>query len=40
MDGVDEFLTNLPFSAPCAPGTSALRGHGEVVRFSCTDNDA
>ncbi|RSS81844.1 maleylpyruvate isomerase family mycothiol-dependent enzyme [Streptomyces sp. WAC06614] len=40
VDGVDEFLTNLPFAAPFAPGTSALRGDGQVIRFGCTDHDA
>ncbi|MFI9100777.1 maleylpyruvate isomerase family mycothiol-dependent enzyme [Streptomyces fildesensis] len=36
-DGVDEFLTNLPFAAPFAPKVSNLRGDGKTIRFQCTD---
>jgi uncharacterized protein (TIGR03083 family) len=36
-DGVDEFLANLPFAASFAPKTADLRGHGETIRFRCTD---
>ncbi|MEU3502772.1 maleylpyruvate isomerase family mycothiol-dependent enzyme [Streptomyces hundungensis] len=36
-DGVDEFLVNLPFAVSFAPKTAHLRGHGETIRFRCTD---
>ncbi|MFJ2773213.1 maleylpyruvate isomerase family mycothiol-dependent enzyme [Streptomyces sp. NPDC087300] len=36
-DGVDEFLVNLPFATPFAPGVARLRGTGETIRFRCTD---
>ncbi|MGW0533442.1 maleylpyruvate isomerase family mycothiol-dependent enzyme [Streptomyces sp. NPDC003032] len=36
-DGVDEFLVNLPFATPYAPGVAQLRGQGEVIRFRATD---
>lgn len=36
-DGVDEFLVNLPFATPFAPGVAHLRGTGETIRFHCTD---
>lgn len=36
-DGIDEFLVNLPFAAPFAPGVAELRGTGETLRFRCTD---
>lgn len=36
-DGVDEFLTNLPFAASFAPKVSNLRGDGKTIRFQCTD---
>ncbi|MER5727201.1 maleylpyruvate isomerase family mycothiol-dependent enzyme [Streptomyces sp. NPDC002138] len=39
VDGVDEFLTNLPFAAVFAPGTAELRGPDRTIRFSCTDGD-
>ncbi|MBB4893430.1 uncharacterized protein (TIGR03083 family) [Streptomyces olivoverticillatus] len=39
-DGVDEFLVNLPFATPFAPGVAHLRGNGETIRFRCTDTDA
>lgn len=38
-DGVDEFLVNLPFATPFAPGVAKLRGTGQAVRFRCTDTD-
>ncbi|MCF3101743.1 maleylpyruvate isomerase family mycothiol-dependent enzyme [Streptomyces roseoverticillatus] len=38
-DGVDEFLVNLPFATPFAPGVAELRGTGETLRFRCTDTD-
>ncbi|WP_223279253.1 maleylpyruvate isomerase family mycothiol-dependent enzyme [Streptomyces sp. SDr-06] len=37
VDGVDEFLVNLPFAAPFAPKTAHLRGDGETIRFRCAD---
>lgn len=37
VDGIDEFLTNLPFAAPFAPLTAQLRAPDRTVRFSCTD---
>ncbi|MFD3513102.1 maleylpyruvate isomerase family mycothiol-dependent enzyme [Streptomyces sp. NPDC058657] len=39
-DGVDEFLVNLPFATPFAPGTAQLRGTGETLRFRTTDTGA
>ncbi|QEU91275.1 maleylpyruvate isomerase family mycothiol-dependent enzyme [Streptomyces kanamyceticus] len=36
-DGVDEFLVNLPFATPFAPGVARLRGTGETIRFHRTD---
>lgn len=41
VDGVDEFLVNLPFAAFFAPGTAKLRGSGgdQTIRFSCADAD-
>ncbi|MCQ8772907.1 maleylpyruvate isomerase family mycothiol-dependent enzyme [Streptomyces telluris] len=39
VDGVDEFLTNLPFASFFAPGTAELRGPGRTLRFGCTDGD-
>lgn len=39
VDGIDEFLTNLPFAAPFAPLTAQLRAPDRTVRFSCTDGD-
>ncbi|MFD8981456.1 maleylpyruvate isomerase family mycothiol-dependent enzyme [Streptomyces sp. NPDC059564] len=38
-DGVDEFLVNLPFATPFAPGVAKLRGTGRTIRFRCTDTD-
>ncbi|MFG2617143.1 maleylpyruvate isomerase family mycothiol-dependent enzyme [Streptomyces sp. NPDC048507] len=38
-DGVDEFLTNLPFATPFAPGVARLRGTDRTIRFRCTDTD-
>ncbi|WP_033825106.1 maleylpyruvate isomerase family mycothiol-dependent enzyme [Kitasatospora sp. MBT63] len=37
VDGVDEFLVNLPFAAVFAPGTAQLRGADRTIRFGCTD---
>ncbi|WP_434599630.1 maleylpyruvate isomerase family mycothiol-dependent enzyme [Streptomyces sp. A5-4] len=39
VDGIDEFLVNLPFAASFAPGIAYLRGDGETIRFRCTDRD-
>ncbi|MFG2917254.1 maleylpyruvate isomerase family mycothiol-dependent enzyme [Kitasatospora sp. NPDC048298] len=38
-DGVDEFLTNLPYAATFAPRTAELRGDNRTVRFTRTDGD-
>ncbi|WP_030234960.1 maleylpyruvate isomerase family mycothiol-dependent enzyme [Streptomyces sp. NRRL S-350] len=38
-DGVDEFLTNLPYAAFFAPGTARLRGEDRTIRFARTDGD-
>ncbi|WP_406513671.1 maleylpyruvate isomerase family mycothiol-dependent enzyme [Streptomyces sp. NBC_00161] len=37
VDGIDEFLTNLPFASSFAPLTGQLRAPDRTVRFSCTD---
>ncbi|MFI6150045.1 maleylpyruvate isomerase family mycothiol-dependent enzyme [Streptomyces sp. NPDC051109] len=39
VDGIDEFLTNLPFASPFAPLTAQLRAADRTIRFSCTDGD-
>ncbi|MFG2142814.1 maleylpyruvate isomerase family mycothiol-dependent enzyme [Streptomyces sp. NPDC048696] len=39
VDGIDEFLTNLPFAAFFAPLTAELRGPDRTIRFRCTDVD-
>ncbi|MGW1838545.1 maleylpyruvate isomerase family mycothiol-dependent enzyme [Streptomyces sp. NPDC002067] len=39
-DGIDEFLTNLPFATPFAPKVANLRGTGETIRFRTTDTNA
>ncbi|WP_406385995.1 maleylpyruvate isomerase family mycothiol-dependent enzyme [Streptomyces sp. NBC_00211] len=39
-DGIDEFLTNLPYASPFAPLTAQLRTPDHrSIRFSCTDGD-
>ncbi|WP_033330805.1 maleylpyruvate isomerase family mycothiol-dependent enzyme [Streptomyces novaecaesareae] len=38
-DGVDEFLTNLPYAAIFAPRTAELRGDDRTIRFTRTDGD-
>ncbi|RZU54542.1 uncharacterized protein (TIGR03083 family) [Krasilnikovia cinnamomea] len=38
-DGVDEFLTNLPYATPFAPHVAGLRGADDVIRFECADLD-
>ncbi|MFD8328240.1 maleylpyruvate isomerase family mycothiol-dependent enzyme [Streptomyces lydicus] len=40
VDGIDEFLVNLPFAAFFAPKVAHLRGSGETIRFRTTDGDA
>ena len=37
VDGIDEFLDNLPHAASFAPGVKELRGTGEVLRFGAVD---
>lgn len=37
IDGVDEFLENLPHAAAFAPQVKELRGEGESLHFHCTD---
>ncbi|MET9466078.1 maleylpyruvate isomerase family mycothiol-dependent enzyme [Streptomyces sp. NPDC006544] len=39
VDGIDEFLTNLPFAAPFAPLTAQLRAPDRTIRFLCTDGN-
>ncbi|MHA7957044.1 maleylpyruvate isomerase family mycothiol-dependent enzyme [Streptomyces sp. L500] len=39
VDGIDEFLTNLPFASLFAPRTAELRAPDRTVRFCCTDGD-
>ncbi|MFI1970483.1 maleylpyruvate isomerase family mycothiol-dependent enzyme [Streptomyces cinnamoneus] len=39
VDGIDEFLTNLPFAAVFAPRTAGLRAPDRSIRFSCTDGE-
>ncbi|MET7290175.1 maleylpyruvate isomerase family mycothiol-dependent enzyme [Streptomyces sp. NPDC005573] len=39
VDGVDEFLVNLPFATPFAPHVSELRGPGRTIRFAAADGD-
>ncbi|HET7483007.1 MAG TPA: maleylpyruvate isomerase family mycothiol-dependent enzyme, partial [Actinomycetota bacterium] len=37
IDGIDEFLDNLPFASYFAPRVDLLRGTGERLRFVATD---
>ncbi|MEU5248754.1 maleylpyruvate isomerase family mycothiol-dependent enzyme [Streptomyces asoensis] len=37
VDGIDEFLVNLPFATPFAPDVVKLRGPGSTIRFDATD---
>ncbi|WP_035802973.1 maleylpyruvate isomerase family mycothiol-dependent enzyme [Kitasatospora mediocidica] len=37
VDGLDEFLVNLPFAERFAPKVANLRGADETIRFRCTD---
>ncbi|MET9760460.1 maleylpyruvate isomerase family mycothiol-dependent enzyme [Streptomyces sp. NPDC006372] len=39
LDGIDEFLVNLPFAAFFAPEVANLRGPGRAIRFRATDGD-
>ncbi|MFD9336218.1 maleylpyruvate isomerase family mycothiol-dependent enzyme [Streptomyces sp. NPDC060028] len=39
IDGIDEFLTNLPFASSFAPLTAQLRAPDRAIRFSTTDGD-
>ncbi|MEU6894715.1 maleylpyruvate isomerase family mycothiol-dependent enzyme [Streptomyces sp. NPDC046557] len=39
VDGIDEFLTNLPFASPFAPLTTQLRAENRTIRFTSTDSD-
>ncbi|MCX4625570.1 maleylpyruvate isomerase family mycothiol-dependent enzyme [Streptomyces sp. NBC_01443] len=39
VDGIDEFLTNLPFASSFAPLTGQLRAPDRTIRFSCTDGE-
>ncbi|MEV6206233.1 maleylpyruvate isomerase family mycothiol-dependent enzyme [Kitasatospora sp. NPDC051914] len=40
VDGVDEFLVNLPFAGFFAPKVAGLRADGRTIRFRTTDGDA
>jgi len=37
VEGIDEFLENLPHAAHFAPHVKELRGNGESLHFHCTD---
>ncbi|MFF3737239.1 maleylpyruvate isomerase family mycothiol-dependent enzyme [Streptomyces sp. NPDC002566] len=39
VDGIDEFLVNLPFAAFFAPKVANLRGPDRTIRFHTTDGD-
>jgi uncharacterized protein (TIGR03083 family) len=39
VDGVDEFLDNLPHAAYFAPSVDELRGQGETLAFIATDTE-
>ncbi|MDH6114798.1 uncharacterized protein (TIGR03083 family) [Kitasatospora sp. MAP12-15] len=39
VDGVDEFLVNLPNAGLFAPKVAQLRGTDQTIRFRCTDGD-
>lgn len=38
-DGIDEFLTNLPYAAHFAPAVAKLNGNGERIGIRTTDTD-
>ena len=40
VDGIDEFLDNLPHAAYFAPNVTELRGNGESIHLHCTDTEA
>ncbi|MEV0375021.1 maleylpyruvate isomerase family mycothiol-dependent enzyme [Streptomyces sp. NPDC050636] len=40
VDGIDEFLVNLPFATFFAPKVANLRGAGKTIRFRTTDGNA
>ena len=39
VDGVDEFLENLPYAARFRPHVRELKGSGQSLHFHCTDAD-
>jgi uncharacterized protein (TIGR03083 family) len=39
VDGIDEFLDNLPYATNFAPGVVNLCGDGERLRLSCPDRE-
>jgi uncharacterized protein (TIGR03083 family) len=39
VDGIDEFLVNLPFATSFAPKVANLRGPDRTIRFRTTDGD-
>jgi uncharacterized protein (TIGR03083 family) len=39
VDGIDEFLDNLPHAEQFAPGVRHLRGDGQRLRLSCPDRE-
>ncbi|MDQ0964525.1 uncharacterized protein (TIGR03083 family) [Streptomyces sp. B4I13] len=39
VDGVDEFLVNLPFATSFAPHVAKLRGPDKAIRFHATDGE-
>ncbi|WP_367325157.1 maleylpyruvate isomerase family mycothiol-dependent enzyme [Streptomyces sp. HUAS ZL42] len=39
VDGIDEFLVNLPFATFFAPEVANLRGPDKTIRFRTTDGD-
>jgi uncharacterized protein (TIGR03083 family) len=39
VDGIDEFLVNLPFATFFAPKVAELRGPDRTIRFRTTDGD-
>ncbi|MEU9992661.1 maleylpyruvate isomerase family mycothiol-dependent enzyme [Streptomyces sp. NPDC048045] len=39
VDGIDEFLENLPFATSFAPHVANLRGPDRTIRFRTTDGD-
>jgi uncharacterized protein (TIGR03083 family) len=39
VDGVDEFLVNLPFATSFAPHVANLRGPDKAIRFRATDGE-